>query len=151
MNIRILSIMLGFLLILSGCSATGERFSQVNEFPKEASTLYIFRESKFFNSAYCPAMYLNDEKIGCLKNGGYIRHKLQPGLHLLEVRKSAFLIGDEPKIEFFSNPGEVVFIEWTTFLNDMMVTPSVGVSASESLVKRSEFEATQKLKSLNES
>ena len=80
-------------------------------------------------------MFIDNEKIGCLKNGGYMRHRVAPGEHLLEVRKSAFLVGPEPKIRFYGAAGEIVFIEWTTSLKDAIVVPTVAVAASEGFVK----------------
>ncbi|MEZ5530367.1 MAG: DUF2846 domain-containing protein [Porticoccaceae bacterium] len=149
MKIRILTILC--FMLLAGCAATGQKFPGITAFSEATSTLYIFRESKLQSAAYCPAMYLEGKKVGCLKNGGYIRVEISPGKHLLEVRKSAFLIGDEPSIEFSSSSGEVIFIEWTTSIVDIMVTPAVGIAASEWLVQRSKIEASNKLKNLNES
>ena len=132
---KLTSLMLALVILLTGCAASGSQFSGVQAYGGNSATLYIFRQSKFVGGGECPAMYLSGTKVGCLKNGGYMRVQLQAGSHKLETRNRMLEMGPEPSINFSAKPGEIVFIEWTVSISNAVATGAVtGVSASKGFV-----------------
>lgn len=150
MNIK-LSFTILFFSFLTGCAATGEKFTGVVPFSDGFSTLYIYRESRFVGGGECPDMFLDNQDIGCLKNGGFMKVKVSPGNHILEVRKGFLESGNEPQIDFSSSAGEVIYIEWSNAVNSVIVSPVVAVSATQYLFRRTEEAAVKKLANLKES
>ena len=75
------------LMVMSGCSATGPKFSKFEK-PKEGNAaLYIYRDSSFFGGGVTPFIHKKDlsankdELIGEIKRSGYLRTELRKGTH----------------------------------------------------------------------
>lgn len=139
------------VILISGCSARGPIFNGVQLQDESSSTVYLFRQSAFVNSAYCPVIQVDNRDIGCLKNGGFMRLEIGVGEHNLRVRKRLLEVGGEPEVTINGKKGEVLFYEWTSQLNHMsMIGSIVSASVSEGIIKHNESTATQILGSLRE-
>lgn len=86
-NLRTAIISAGLIASLMGCSAAGPKFvsSQMESVSSTSSHVYIFRESEFFQSGSYPGIKIDGEKVGALRNGGYIVAKVDPGPHRILV------------------------------------------------------------------
>jgi len=70
--------------ILSGCAATGQQFSIMDLGVNNSdAVIYLYRPSRFANSAGYPKITLDGENKGGLKNGGYLVFRVSPGSHTI--------------------------------------------------------------------
>jgi hypothetical protein len=93
------AIVLGFICAaFAGCfaggppiasSASGPSFQPVD--PPEAgrALLYIYRPWKFGSSLAAPEVYINEEKVRLLNNGGYTVVVLDPGGLMISTRRNS--------------------------------------------------------------
>lgn len=96
-----LTISLLFLLILSGCSATGPKYSEyqssVLAIDKDSSRLFFYRRKRFSSNGIDAEIYVNDNKVGECANGAYfytdvlagnneikVENLLSPGTHKIK-------------------------------------------------------------------
>ena len=81
--------MISIVLSIAGCSASGEKFQEL-EMRNDSALVYIYRPWQFTNGGGWPHVYVDGEKIGPLKNGGYIAKDITPGNHSIELRGDVF-------------------------------------------------------------
>ena len=74
------------IIFLTGCSASGLKFteSKFTQNPKQTE-IYIFRLNKFVAAGSCYEIGLNENVIGVLGNGGFIRKEVSPGESIISV------------------------------------------------------------------
>lgn len=82
----------GVSLILAACGATGKPFSALEAPSEGQSRLYIYRPAAFTGSAMNYDVYAGEQRLGSIRNGGYISKELAPGDYEIwaktEVRRS---------------------------------------------------------------
>jgi hypothetical protein len=69
----------GTIITLVGCSATGPAFKELTTVPRDQVIVYVYRPSSFTNSGNAPNLFVNDVDHGQLWNAGYIPLTLPPG------------------------------------------------------------------------
>jgi len=84
MVLRNLCIAIG-LVLLSGCSAGGAKFSGIEKPSDNLAQVYIYRPSSFVQSGNFPDLALDSTNIGQLKNAGFLSFHAPPGNHSLRV------------------------------------------------------------------
>ncbi len=140
------------LAFLIGCAATGEKYtsSQVNLLNGK-SEIVIYRENKLGASGSDFCVNIEDEPFGILKNGGYLKTTLEPGMHKISLPFS-----DELEIELEVKEGETKYVELTIGLSNMFVLQlgtiaSISMSWDMSLVNTPVDYSLEKLKKIRES
>lgn len=73
------SLVIGALVLLAGCSATGPAFQEAGIAQKDKATVYVYRPSSLVNSGNAPNLFVNEVDHGPLWNAGYIPLSLPPG------------------------------------------------------------------------
>jgi hypothetical protein len=99
-KLRIAVVLLFCVVILSGCSryAHGPKFQTVEGAAGGKALVYVYRPLISQFKAADPevlALYIDDERIGVMKIGGYGWAPLDPGPHSVRLR-STFLFGYLP-------------------------------------------------------
>lgn len=106
-------IILISIFTLTGC-ATGAKFVQINDPNDNMSMLYIYRSLTWINSGMAPNVYINDNKLSKLYNGGYQVYQVEPGIYNIFVDAS--------------------FLEWSVKVNKVSVNLLPNTSAYIRLV-----------------
>lgn len=65
--------------LLAACGATGTQFSALEAPSEGQSKLYVYRSPSFKGAAIHYDVYAGEQKIGNIRNGGYISKELAPG------------------------------------------------------------------------
>ncbi|WP_046003582.1 DUF2846 domain-containing protein [Pseudoalteromonas rubra] len=101
-----LTILLFFssLFFLSGCTASGPVFTQIESPKPGMSKVYLLRRSAFAGKAYCPSLKYNNTPIGCLKDNGYLVVDARPG--------EAYIGGGDFRLLFEAEAGKTYFFEY---------------------------------------
>jgi hypothetical protein len=73
------SLVMGTLVLLAGCSATGPAFQEAGVAAMDKATVYVYRPSSLVNSGSAPNLFVNEVDHGPLWNAGYIPLSLPPG------------------------------------------------------------------------
>ena len=79
-----------FIIMLSGCSASGERFNGFQPVANNKSAVYIYRPSEFFQGGTWPTVFIDGVEKFSLKNGGYIFSNLTSGKHEIKIGATSF-------------------------------------------------------------
>ena len=77
------------ILLLSGCVATGINYKDLPAISSEKGTVFFLRQKKSVGFFVCKTVVVDEAEIGCLKNGGFFRVPVEPGLHTI-----GFLVDD---------------------------------------------------------
>ncbi len=77
------------LLLLSGCVASGVNYADLPAVSSDKGSVFFLRQSKSVGFLVCKTVVVDETEIGCLKNGGFFRVPVEPGLHTI-----GFLTGD---------------------------------------------------------
>lgn len=79
----LLPVIATFLVILSGCSATGPVYEKVDSVPEGQALVYIYRPGKFLGGGVVFDVHAGgieeDTEIVELRSGGYFPYFTQPG------------------------------------------------------------------------
>lgn len=128
---------MALVLVLTGCTATGPKFEQVAE-PKEYTAVaYFFRQAAFYGSGSCPDLVIDDEEVGCLKNGGFFEVELMPGEHTVLFDKGTWEPDKDLRAKISVKAGVVYFYEYGQVMTGMFVTPGVSsVSGREDFYRK---------------
>jgi len=99
MNAKLLSAILIFVsFILSGCSATGPKFSILEPINSSTATVYIYRPWMMLDGAASPTVQVDSVDFFDIKNGGFNVLYLEPGSHTLTLKKDlSYQIGEQMK------------------------------------------------------
>lgn len=63
-----------FILSLSSCASSGPKYQAYSdEFRKNAVEVVVFRRAKTLGAGECPNVFVNEQKLGKLTNGSYLR------------------------------------------------------------------------------
>ena len=83
---RVLVAILGCLVV--ACAATGPKFQSLQQGAQGSSYVYIMRPKGYVGGMTYPSIYIDEVKVGDLKNGGYLLESLKSGTHKLkEIKK----------------------------------------------------------------
>lgn len=146
------NVLILMLVLVSGCVASGPKFSNLVEARSGFSTIYVMRKTKSYGFAYCPPVSLDGKEVGCLKNGGYLVLKVPPGSHELRFEKRALEVGKERFVSFEANGAESLFFEWSISFNGVWAVGSIaGVTGSEGIIVHTLESAMEILPKLSES
>ncbi|WP_445358579.1 DUF2846 domain-containing protein [Microbulbifer sp. ANSA005] len=121
-----------FVILLSGCTATGPVFEKVAEPNGSKAIAYFFRQAAFYGSGTCPDLVINDKEVGCLKNGGFFEVELDPGEHTVLFDKGTWEPNKALRAKITVQAGEVYFFEYGQAMTGIFATPIlVSVSGRE--------------------
>lgn len=73
------------VLFLAGCAASGPKYSAGPNATSTDGNLVIYRPNRHMSGGLYANVYLDNQHIGRLKNGGYIRINVGDGQHTLKV------------------------------------------------------------------
>lgn len=68
---------------LPGCTASGEKFTTLQQMPADKGVVYIFRMSSIVGGARRPDILVDSQNLGGLSQDGYYAVMLSPGVHIL--------------------------------------------------------------------
>lgn len=88
------------IVFLTGCAATGPKFTSLESAGSNTSVVYIYRVSSFAGGGSYPKLTIDGADDLMLKNGGYVRRVLPAGTH-------RFVLGPRDSTSSFS-PMELV-------------------------------------------
>ena len=94
-----LVLILCYSVLLTGCGAHGPAFSSVELTQSDKALVYIYRQASFVGGANSFKIWVNDNHVTDLKNGGYYAYMADPGELSFKVKKN---------LDFF----DVVFGGW---------------------------------------
>ena len=105
---RIVQVVVGVVGLVSavGCAATGPAFKPVNLSDRQA-VVYVYRTGNSYEGSFVmPEVKVDGEKVGALKNNGYVYKVLDAGNH--EVTCSTETTA---KVPFTAEPQKSYYIE----------------------------------------
>lgn len=76
------------LFMLTGCSATGQKFNGLEAVSSQNADIYLYRLGKFVGSANPYEILVDGEKKALLQNSGFLKLELTPGQHKLIAQPS---------------------------------------------------------------
>ena len=99
-------------LFLIGCSASGPKYSGEVDILNNKDNIYIYRPDRFLSSAVSPGVYVDEEYMGSLENGGYLKLNVADGKHTLRVGQTEILFStkDHSKAFFKYTAGWSLFM-----------------------------------------
>lgn len=157
---RLHSFSAALVLSLTGCTASGPIYEEVDVSASENGLLYVYRERGFAGSGSCYEIFLDDELMGCLRHGGYLWREVAPGKHAVEVR---FSKREVISLVQQAKAGESYYVEYVVKLGSTDEEEggehlSMGVSANSSekmfgtaLIPREKAHALKSISGLRES
>ena len=158
MKLPLLKIFLfAFTAFLSGCSATGQKFSEATLVNQESATVYFMRLSKFLGAAGCRDVFIDNKKVGCIKNAGFLKTEILPGKRFISLPKvTENDWANETSVEIEVQTGQIYFLEWTHELEDFYVIPAgamvfTGGETKASIIKHKKESALPILNQLRDS
>lgn len=82
-------------IFLTGCGAHGPAFSPVEITQSDKALVYIYRQASFAGGANTFRIWVNDNHVTDLSNGGYYAYMVDPGELSFKVKKTfnAFDLG----------------------------------------------------------
>ena len=143
------------LMLLTGCSASGEKFQNTQQAENNKGIVYIYRPSAFFAAAAWPTVFVNDEKQYSLKNKGYVLLELTPGQHTIRIGSAHFFSNWSMRdvsslVDVKAN--ETTFLKFTVQFEDMATFGNtVAVSGSAGLVQVPKNIAIREMRELKSS
>ncbi len=145
------TLILTFVL-LSGCSANGPTFQNLAVPTQNKSIVYFYRQAAFYGAANCPNLIINGNKIGCLKNGGFLQIELEQGEHTVLFDKGTWEPDKDLRTNFSVESGKVYFYEYGQVMTGMFATASVvSISGREDFYRKTKEYSLPILKNLKKS
>lgn len=103
--LRIFSVLL--VMSIVGCSATGPRYHELDKKPLNGkSEIVVYRIKQFGASGGCYRVIINDEQIGILASGGYLRAIVDPGKYSIWTSAAEDIL-----LEVETKPDQVNYIQ----------------------------------------
>ncbi len=122
------------LATLAGCVASGPKFTEIARPIEGKGNVYLFRQTAFYGSGSCPNIFLDTNKIGCLRNGGFFLLELEPGYHEIALTYRRKPTPTDISSTFYVGAGETLFFEYGTKLASInVITTSYGTVAGNEL------------------
>ncbi len=96
-------------LLTSGCATpTGAAFTKPEAPPEDQAQVYLYRKSAFQGGGQNASVQLNNQAMGELFNGSWMRFTLPPGEHVLGVKPSAISKTYEIKLQLVNQQTQYV-------------------------------------------
>lgn len=73
------------VLFIAGCAASGPMYPTETGAASDRENLVVYRPYRFLSGGAYANVYIDDRKVGILKNGGYIKLEVGSGTHALRV------------------------------------------------------------------
>lgn len=89
------------VLFIAGCAASGARYSNEAGVVSDNGNLVVYRPYRFMSGGVYADVYIDDQKVGILKNGGYIMLDVGSGTHTLRIGKQTRTISTSNDERFF--------------------------------------------------
>ena len=151
-----LTVIFILLVVLSGCSASGQSFKQSKKVAKDVATIYVYRPFLTYNMAGWPDIYINGEKKFSLINSGYGVFQLSPGNYEIEAKGSKQATNWFPKpvsFKFDFVAGKEYFVRvLPKFTEEMSIGNVVAVNGSAQIAivpKKAALKEISKTKRVN--
>ena len=107
------------IFLLSACSASGPRYSELPKEPLNGrAEIIVYRLSQIAASGGCYRVEIDDSRIGILANGGYLRQIVEPGKH-----KVSIVLREDLDLEIETKPNETNYIQYNIGLAGMSAFP----------------------------
>ena len=139
-------------LLLTACSATGPKFTQLENLDANQAKVYIYRPWAMLDGAAAPTIQIDGVDHFNLGNGGYEVVTLSPGVHKLTVKKGTFMSNwraDQMDIEFKFEANKNYFVRLSAELKNAGVYGSViSVSGNYGFALINESFALNELKEI---
>jgi len=98
--------------IISGCSATGPKFSELEPVGNSTATVYVYRPWMMLDGATAPTVQIDSIDTFDIKNGGFKVLNLDSGTHKLTIKKGSLLSNwraDEMSLNYDFKSGQRYF------------------------------------------
>jgi hypothetical protein len=139
-------------LLLAGCTATGPIFNGVAKVNPDKAVAYFYRQAAFYGSGTCPDLVIDEEEIGCLKNGGYFEVTLEPGDHLVLFDKGTWEPYKDLRSIITLEAGTIYYFEYGQEMTGAFAVPGFAmVSGRENFHRKTEEYSLSILKKLKKS
>lgn len=110
MKLHSLSLLIIGMILFSGCTAMGEKYSPAPLPPEDKSLVYLFRSNVVLGNFWITNFLINGKEVVSLYDSGYSWVHLKPGTHRFEANS---LAQNELKFEAPIHAGKIYFIEYT--------------------------------------
>jgi hypothetical protein len=118
-----------------GCAAKGPRYSETNFHKTEGmAEVYVFRLNKFTGGGGCIEIRIDDEVIGDLANGGFIRKEVTPGNHIASMPATPT---DILKLNVNASQDKPTYIQYSVALNGEGIEESQIISEKKLHINKS--------------
>ena len=148
-------ILFYLLVLISGCAASGDRFSGLVAEQQETSIIYIYRPSKFFQGGTWPTVFIDGEERFTLKNSGYIYLSLPEGNHKIRIGSSSILsnwAAEDLEFNLYVKNGQQSFYRFDLEFGGVSGAGSyMSISGSVGLTKVDKETAIKEIELLNSS
>ena len=138
-----LAAILSVALAATGCATpTGAAFTKAEAAPAGQAQVYLYRQSALFARSQPASVRVNDQDMGELFNGSWMRLTLAPGEHVLGVKPSAIsktydiklqLANQQTQYVEFSVPHMLVANVFMLGSDVAPLTPEQGVADMQGL------------------
>ncbi|MBO9492347.1 DUF2846 domain-containing protein [Endozoicomonas sp. G2_1] len=109
-------VVISLLVLITGCIATGKKFSTVLPSANGQGLVYIYHpKDAQFGASEADFLYLNGEEVFRFTHGGYSYFYLEPGIHNFQIRLSTFFVATEQvkqQLNFEVEAGKTYFIRY---------------------------------------
>ena len=148
MLIRLL--VLGLVLVVAGCGATGKTYSEISALEKNGKAeIVVFRPKRFVDSGHCSILKINDAEAGILANGGFFRTLVTPGKTSVSVPVPT---GRFIQLEVDSKADASTFIEYSlSTRRGIAPSGAVAIITTHTIAQVTARHASGELQTLRES
>lgn len=131
------------------CQAKGPVFA-INDVPEDSSLLYIYRPRSFIANASLPAIQVDGNNVGQLKNGGFFEISVTPGEHSVGViGKMLTTFTRDLATNVECGKGQRCFVKLSIEMGDVYVAGNIaGATNNKSIDAVPEAQALGEVKSL---
>ena len=141
------------IILLTGCVATGPKFSDVQSSIDNKALIYIYRP---FTPpiALSPTILINDIRVAELTNKGFFDIYLNPGVYTIQADWSTLSGVPDGKVQFNAESGKTYFVLVSTTMNLKTMIPTAGAlmpifSSEGSIILVDEDAALNQIKTCN--
>ena len=97
------------VLVLSGCAATGERFSGLRPPSSGDAQIVLYRPDLFRAGGSSLKVYVDDRELGVLRNAGWLASRVDPGERSITIDQR-FEFGKKTSMPIVAKAGETAVI-----------------------------------------
>ena len=110
--------------VLIACAAQGPIYVPIDGSGEPTATIVIYRPSKWQGAGITPGLFVNDDEIFQLKNGGFGIVEIEPGLYTLSTPSdNNWTTADAPShFDIEVEAGKAYFVRWQPQVRNSSVT-----------------------------